>query len=183
MNAAHIHLMVNHLPLIGLLLGLILVFVSLFVASDVLKKVSLLVVFCTALTAVPAYLTGEDAEDVVENNPQVQEALIEDHEESAELSLVLMLLTGATSGIAWFLGRGSPRRLQLGSYASLVVGALAFVSVSLTANSGGKISHPEIRSDFTQPGNKPIALGTSKQEKSSEADAGRDDDDHDDEDD
>ncbi len=178
MNAAHLHLMLNHIPVIGMVVGLLLLFASLFIKSDSVKKISLLVVLIAAISTVPAYLSGEGAEDVIESIPQIQENLVERHEESAELALVLMGVTGLVAGGAWFLGRWKPQWLKAGSYASLLSGAVALYSAALTANSGGEISHPEIRAIHSSQQTGEIARKTQTQEPYSYGAEDDDDDRH-----
>ena len=70
-NPAHLHLMLNHVPLLGTAFGLGLVGWALLRKSEELKKISLGVFVIVAVLAVPAYLMGEPAEKLVENLPDV----------------------------------------------------------------------------------------------------------------
>ena len=68
MDAAHLHLMLNHIPVLGTAFGMALIAWALFRKSEELKRVSLGVFVIIALLAVPAYLTGEPAEEIVEHS-------------------------------------------------------------------------------------------------------------------
>jgi hypothetical protein len=48
-----------------------------------LKRISLGIFIIVALLAIPAYLTGEPTEELVENLPGVSKSSIEQHEEAA----------------------------------------------------------------------------------------------------
>jgi hypothetical protein len=52
--------------------------------SEELKKMSLWVFVLVALVALPVYLTGEPAEEVVEHLPGVAESFIESYEEMTQ---------------------------------------------------------------------------------------------------
>ena len=74
MNDAHLHLLVNHLPIVGAMLSLPLFGLALLMPKDrgALRAAVLVAVF-TALGGVAADLTGEPAEEVVEGLPDVTE--------------------------------------------------------------------------------------------------------------
>ena len=100
MNSAHLHLLLNHVPLIGILIGM-LVCVSGFIFKDYsIKRIALAIFIFSALSALPAYLTGEGAEEAIEHLPGVEKTLIEKHEEGA---LTFIWLIGAM-GVAALVG-------------------------------------------------------------------------------
>lgn len=147
MNPAHLHLMLNHIPLVGIGFTILLLLIALYMKNHVLINVSLVFVILVALWAIPAYLTGEPAEELVENIPGISERIIEEHEEFAEKAFILVEVTGALalfSLIAIRLNAGMAHKLVLLTLLFLIVSG---GMISWTANLGGKINHPEIRSD------------------------------------
>ena len=62
MNQVHLHLLMNHLPILGVPFGLLLLCAGMLRQSDELKKAALLTFVVAALLAVPVYFTGEPAE-------------------------------------------------------------------------------------------------------------------------
>ena len=66
MNATHLHLMLNHIPVLGTVFGLGLLVFALWRKSEELKKAALGIFLIVALLAVPVYLTGEPAEGVAD---------------------------------------------------------------------------------------------------------------------
>lgn len=144
MNAAHVHLLLNHLPLLGTAFGVLLLMVAFGRRSDELKRVSLGVFVAAALMVLPTYLTGEPAEDVVERLPGVSRPIIEEHEEAAGVAAGALGVLGAISlaGLVRFRRSALPDRLAVSAL------VLAFGVVGLmarTANLGGRIRHVEIR--------------------------------------
>ena len=146
LNLAHLHLLLNHFPTIGTIVALGLFLFSLLGRNDALKRVSLGLFVMVALLTIPAYLTGRAAQDAILDTPDVSAALIQNHQDEALLAFVFMQLTGL---FAWF-GLWQFRRLsRLASWNLAAVLLLSIVTMGLmarTANIGGEISHPEIRS-------------------------------------
>jgi hypothetical protein len=145
MNAAHFHLAVNHLPVVGLLFALGVLAVGRFIRSEAALKTGLWLTTITGLLAIPAYVSGEPAEEIVERLPGISDALIEPHEEAAVIALTVTLLAGVLAGIALFLSRGarpSPKRFLLAVFGSAII---AVGCMAWTAKLGGEIHHPEIR--------------------------------------
>lgn len=148
MNWPHVHLLLNHVPVMGVPFGFLLLAAALARKSLELTKASLGVFAVVALVTIPVYLAGEPTEEVVEHLPGISESFIEEHEESALLSLVAIEILGvlAVAGLVLFRGSSIPTWFVT---TSLVLSLLAAVSVGWTANLGREIHHPEIRSDFS----------------------------------
>ena len=146
MNLAHVHLLLNHLPPLGVLFGFLLLAAAVARKSGELVRASLVTFVLVALLAVPAYFTGEPAEKVVEEMPGVTESVIGPHEESAEASLIAALVLGVLScaGLLIYRGREIPRGFTL---ATLVLALVVTAMMAWTANLGGRIRHTEIRGE------------------------------------
>ncbi len=147
MDAAHIHLLLNHVPVLGTFFGLALLAYALLRRQQDVLKAALGVFVVTGLAAGVVYLTGESAEELVEGMAGITEALIEPHEESALVALVLAGVLGLAALVGLlFFRRGVPG--WLGS-AVLVLALVAGGAMAWTANLGGRINHPEIRPGAT----------------------------------
>jgi len=146
-NWAHVHLMINHFPVIGVL-GAILVFgYGLVRKSDEVKLLGLGLFVLIALITIPVYLTGGAAEKVVKdmNLPGVTESYIGDHEDLASAALALIELLGMAALGGLFLFRKSGMLPRWYIALVLVLSLAAAGTVGLTANLGGQIRHTEIR--------------------------------------
>lgn len=152
-NAAHLHLVLNHVPLLGLLFGFLMLLAALWRRSEELTQVSLGIFVLTALATIPVYLAGEGAEEIVEKLPHVAESLIEQHEEAGLISLISIGVLGMIALAGLLLTYRSTPPLWL--ITVMLVGAIVAGGITVwTANLGGKISHPEIRGDFQPPEDK-----------------------------
>ena len=145
MDLAHIHLLLNHFPTIGSIIGGGLFLLSLIMNSDDLKRASLVVLLGISLIAIPTYLSGNGAQDAIKSLPGVSKSLIDAHEGAALVALGFMEVTGA---FAW-LGLWQFRRLaRVPSWNLAVILVLTLVTFGLMArasNIGGEIRHAEIR--------------------------------------
>ena len=97
MSATHLHLILNHLPILGVPFGIALLTAGVLRHSTELKKAALVTFALASVLLVPVFLSGEPAEETVERLPGVSESYIENHEEMAELSLSLTTLLGIAS--------------------------------------------------------------------------------------
>jgi Ca2+/Na+ antiporter len=152
MNWAHIHLILNHIPLIGIGFVILLFLVALFRRSNEMINVALIFVIIVALWAIPAYLTGEPAEEVVEHQPGISENLIHEHEEAAEIAFIFVEVVGGIALIALIARRYARKVGHLLTIITLLGLIVGGGLVAWVANLGGKINHPEIRSDTVSIG-------------------------------
>jgi hypothetical protein len=139
-----LHLMLNHVPIVGFFLMLPVLILTLLTKRVDYKRTALLGVSVIGLLALPAFYTGEPAEEGIEHMPGVSERLIEDHEEAAELALILALVTAGLATMSWIAtGKNSTLlkwAMPLVTFAALgTSGTMAWVG-----HEGGKIRHPEI---------------------------------------
>ena len=145
MNPAHLHLMLNHVPVIGVPLVATLLAWALSRGSREIHRVALGAAVIVAALTYPVFLTGEPAEERVEDATWARESLIHEHEERAEAALIAVLLTGAIAVLGLWQSRGNRQTSR--SLGGLTLAGLA-VSAGLlgwTALLGGPIRHEEIR--------------------------------------
>jgi uncharacterized membrane protein len=152
-NPAHLHLILNHIPVLGMAVGIGLLGWGLIQKSEELARVSLGVLVIVALLAIPAYLTGEPAEEIIEDLPGVSEATIEEHEDAATFAFAGVLAVGALALgrlVVHWRAKPAPNWIVI---VVLVLSVIVFAMMIRTADLGGQIRHPELRSDFRpQPG-------------------------------
>jgi uncharacterized membrane protein len=146
MNSAHLHLIVNHLPIIFPIAGVIVLSVGIGFKTDMVKRTAYFLFTIGAVTAAMAMNSGEGAEEIVEELAGVSHKLIHEHEENAESMAILSYLLGIVSLSAlWASWKGK----SFSNLLSYIVFLIALVVVFLgkqTGTSGGEIRHPEIRS-------------------------------------
>ncbi len=153
MNGAHWHLVVNHLPIIFPVVGVIVMITGLISKSEAVKRTAYMIFTIGALSAIAAMTTGEGAEEVVEKISGVTENYIESHKETAETFAILSYILGGLS----LLGLWASFKQK--TYSNIVsIGTMVFALVVLffgkeTGTKGGEIRHTEIRSGNIIPAN------------------------------
>jgi uncharacterized membrane protein len=145
MNGAHVHLILNHVPILGTLFCLLVLAAGVLRRREEVARVALCGMVVVALVTVPAYLSGEEAEDIVRRLPEVSTETMEEHEEAALPALLAIEAAGVLALAALVLGRGGrplPRWAVLGT---LALGVIGFGLVARAANLGGQVHHSEVR--------------------------------------
>ena len=145
MDTTHLHLLTNHLPILGGVFGMLILGYGLFRKNRTLITAGLVTFVLTALSALPPYFTGESAEDAVEGLAGVSHAIIEQHEEAAAVALGFTLLLGALSLIYLILEKRVKNWKPNLSYLPLVLSVIVFALMARVGYLGGQIRHTEIR--------------------------------------
>ena len=144
MDATRIHLFITHLPVFGLFLGFIVLLYGIIKKERHVKIVSLTILLISIVGGLIAFQTGESAEETVENITGVLEDTIEQHEESAEITILFFYGLGVLSLSALY---AEVKRKKYSKQLLIIVMAFTVVTFSFvawTASLGGKIRHTEI---------------------------------------
>jgi uncharacterized membrane protein len=151
MNYAHIHLFLNHIPVVGIPIALMFTIFALIKSNKSLQRFSQFVLLGLAICVLPVYLTGEPAEEVVENLQGISSQLIEDHEEAATLSLILTLMIGGIAVVGLWFGNDE-KKARLISLLIILISFLSILALGYTAFLGGKIRHTEFQQKTSYQG-------------------------------
>lgn len=145
MDLTHIHLLLNHFPTIGTIIGGGLFILSLIMRSDDLKRASLLVLLGIALIAIPTYMSGNGAQDAIKSLPGVSQPLIGAHEGAAFVAIWFMEFTGAFAWLGLWQFRRLKRIPNWNLTVILILTVATFALMTRASNMGGEIRHAEIR--------------------------------------
>ncbi|MBX2904184.1 MULTISPECIES: hypothetical protein [unclassified Empedobacter] len=151
MNGAHWHLVVNHLPIIFPIVGVIVMITGLISKSEAVKRTAFMIFVFGALAAIAAMNTGEGAEEVVENINGVSENFIESHEEAAETFAILSYILGGISLLGLWASFKQKSFSSIISIATLIFAFVVLFFAKQTGTTGGEIRHTEIRSGNNIP--------------------------------
>ena len=144
MNATHLHLVFNHLPIIGSVLGGLILIYALLVKSERTLTAAYAVLALSALGGMITYFTGEGAEEIVEDISGISKAALEQHEGFALFAFIGITLVGFASLVGMFL------QYKKSAYASTVAWVTFFASIVAfgllvgAGYSGGQIRHTEL---------------------------------------
>jgi uncharacterized membrane protein len=149
MNEAHFHMVVNHFPIIGTILGLGILVVGYFQKNNSVKNTAYILFIVTAIFAAISMATGEGAEEMVEDMPNIGHKIIHEHEEMAEKLAVILYLLGIVSIAGLYTNIKNRSQAKLVSILAIIIGAVAIFFAQQTGTTGGEIRHTEIRADFS----------------------------------
>lgn len=149
MNDAHLHMVVNHFPIIGTILGLGILIGGLIFKNDSIKNTAYCLFIVAALFSFASMNTGEGAEEIAEKLPDVTDQIIHVHEEAAEKLALVLYFLGAISIVGLYLNVKKNAKANLVSFLALTVAAVGVFLAQQTGTTGGEIRHTEIRANGT----------------------------------
>lgn len=152
MNDAHLHMVVNHFPIIGTILGLGILITGIILKNNSVKNTSYFLFIVAAIFAAFSMGTGDGAEELVENMPSVGKQIIHEHEEMAEKLAIVLYVLGGISLVGLFLSYIKNAKANLVSYVAVVVAIVGVFFAQQTGTTGGEIRHTEIRANAVPAG-------------------------------
>lgn len=150
-SLTHVHLLLNHFPIIVTILGLLLIAVAVWRNNDYLARVALAFFVGGALSALPTYLTGDSAEHTVMHLPGVTKDAIETHSDAALISAIFVGLLGAFALWSLWRFRSSVKLPTWVVRVALVASIIGSGLMSWTGLLGGEVRHTEVRPGFIAP--------------------------------
>ena len=150
MNQVHIHLLITHLPIFGSMLGAFVLAYGIFSKSNQTKIAAYSLFTISSIGASIAYLTGEGAEERVEDLQGVVEATIKQHEEFAMFALISLIILGLISILGIFQTIKKPLLTKSLAFVILFISVISFGLVARTGYLGGQIRHTELNSTTTE---------------------------------
>lgn len=143
MDGAHAHLLFNHFPIIGSILSFLVLLAGFVFRNGIVKKTALAMIVFTSVMTVPAFLSGEEAEEALEAINQAPDAIIHEHEEMAEKGLWTTVAVGVLALFAFFNShKPIGTKLTKATLVLLLANSLFLIQIG---NAGGVIRHTEIR--------------------------------------
>lgn len=149
MNDAHLHMVVNHFPIIGTILGLGILITGIILKNNSVKNTAYALFIVAALFALASMSTGEGAEEMVEDMPNIGKRIIHEHEEIAEKLAIVLYLLGAISILGIVLNIKNHSKAKFISFVAVIIAILGVYLTTLVGTSGGEIRHTEIREGST----------------------------------
>src|SRR5579872_1953784 len=141
MDLAHTHLLLNHFPTIGTIIGGGLFLLALMTKSDDLKRASLMVLLGISLLSIPTYMSGNGAQQALASQPGLSKSLIETHEGAALVALGFMEVLGAFAWLGLWQFRRLARIPNWNLTIILILTLVTFLLMARAANIGGEIRH------------------------------------------
>jgi uncharacterized membrane protein len=143
MDPVQLHLLTNHIPVLGVLFATLALAVGVLGRSRPIARFGIACLAGAAIAVVPVYFSGEPAEESLENAVSLSETSVDRHEDAAGTAAILLAALGAAALFVWLRSRsgdGLPRASRAVLVAALAVSAI----VIWTAHLGGQIRHTEL---------------------------------------
>lgn len=144
MDLTHLHLITNHIPVMGLMFGILLLFFGMFRKSLELQFAAYMMFIISAFGAIVAYFTGGAAIESVEYIYDVSEQAIHSHGDAARITFICILILAILSLIALLFISKNPSRASGIAQIILLAAAISLGITAYTTYLGGKIRHTEI---------------------------------------
>jgi len=145
MFGSAIHLVFNHIPITGVLIGLLVLIAGLIFRKEQVNITALAIFIFTGLIAILAYLTGEGAESLAKTEGNYSETMLHIHEERSLFFVVTVLLLSVVAVITCVFHLRKKKLLAIMHFLTLVLATIAVASGIYVSKTGRQIHHPEIR--------------------------------------
>lgn len=145
LNAAHLHLVLNHVPTLGTAVALALLLLALIRRHEVLVHVGLEVLFVIAIVTMPVYVTGAAAYAHLRSGADFSDIAARMHQDAALTGFALTEFAGFVAWVALWQSRRTGHAGRGLVAAATVLSVLALAIMGRAATLGGEIHHPEIR--------------------------------------
>lgn len=148
----YVHVLLNPLPVYGLLISWIALIGALISKSRRALIVTLLLVFMTSISAWPVYEFGEQGYDrVLAMTDDDGHAWLDEHQDRAQKVIYIFYALAALSIAAIVIPLRWPKSSRPLAIAVVLLGATALASGCYIAYAGGKIRHREFRNEPAPP--------------------------------
>jgi len=148
----YVHVLLNPLPVYGLLISWIALIIALISKSRRAHIVTLILVFITSISAWPVYEFGEQGYDrVLAMTDDDGHAWLDEHQDRGQKLIYLFYLVAALSAVAIIVPLRWPKSSVPLAIAVVLLGAVALGSGCYIAYAGGKIRHREFRNEPAPP--------------------------------
>jgi uncharacterized membrane protein len=149
MNDAHLHLVVNHFPIIGTVFAVGILIAGVLNKNGSIKNTAYVLFIIGSIFGILSMNTGEAAEELVIDMPSIGREIIHEHEELAEKMALLLHVLAVLSIVALYLNFKKNTKEKLVSFFILGIGIISLFVVQKVGTSGGEIRHTEIRTEKT----------------------------------
>ena len=144
----YVHVLLNPLPVYGLLISWIGLIAALISKSRRAQIVTLILVFITSISAWPVFEFGQQGYDrVLAMTDDDGHAWLDEHQERAEKVIYIFYALAALSIAAIIVPLRWPKSSTPLAVAVVLLGAVALASGCYIAYAGGKIRHREFRNE------------------------------------
>ena len=144
MNWPHVHLALNHVPVLGTVFIFLLLVVGLLKRSAEIKKLALQGFVLLTIVTIPIKMTGDFAAETQAAKSGWDKSLVLKHEESADQATAAIFVLGLAALAGLIMSRKKRELPRWVVYVTLVLSLVTIALMVRTAQAGGLINHPEL---------------------------------------
>jgi uncharacterized membrane protein len=144
MNGTHFHLLFNHLPILGSVIGGLILLYAILVKSERTITAAYVLLVTSAIGGTITYFTGETAEETVEDIAGISNAMLDQHEDLALFAFICVGFVGVASLIGLYLQQKKSTFAPTVAWVTFLGSIVAFSILAATGYTGGQIRHTEI---------------------------------------
>jgi uncharacterized membrane protein len=141
MDQTHLHLITNHLAIIGTLFAGIVLLIGLISNTVQTRIASFILMLISSIGGYITFKTGHEAEETVEHMKGISEYVIEQHEEFAKKALWFIILLFISSIVGLYAGKKNLSAEKKISWIILLIAFISFAIFAWTGYLGGQIMH------------------------------------------
>ena len=144
MNWPYVHTLINHFPIILMVVGTGVLLLALIVRRRAVWLYALATLTLAGVSIYPVYFTGDEAADAVRNTWYIMRPMVDEHDAAAGFALASVLIVGVASAYTWWRMLRREVTTLPPVWLRTVVAVLAVWALSVvvrTAYLGGKIVH------------------------------------------
>jgi len=145
MTPVHLHLLLNHIPVLGTTFAAALLSYAFIFNKEEVRKAALAAFVLVALMTPVVFFSGDNSVDTVKKLSNVTDAAIDAHDDAAEIAFAAMVGLGLLALAQLILYRYSisEKLKKRAAFITVIFAIIALVWTAHTANLGGKIRHAE----------------------------------------
>lgn len=161
LKAEYLHVLLNPLPVYGLLAGVVVLLAGLFVRSKAARNIGLVLTILCAASAWPVLLYGQHGYNHLA--PQLDtesKQWLDAHMERAERFIYVFYFTALLGIVALVLQKKFPKAANVLTLLTLVSAITSLGLGGWISRAGGQVSHSEFREEGTPPPSSAMQSGT-----------------------
>lgn len=151
MDAVHLHLALNHFPIILPVVGVLVMLGGIFLRTEAVKRTAFAIFISGGMLTIPAFVTGEASEDSIENLSGINEQDIETHEDTVKKFALSSYFLGIFAVFGLWSSLKNKSYAPTTSITAVMVALVVIFLAKQTGTSGGEIRHPEIKNGQINP--------------------------------
>ena len=150
MNWAYLHVIINHFPIVGVIVGTLILIAGMIFKNEGIKISGLGTIVFAALAAVVVDLTGDPAREAVRGTPDFVLSLINRHENMAVVSLFIIIPAGLMAAVTLYSIWKKVKTVHFLLIMTLVISLISCAAMGYVGHTGGQIRHTEFRNGATK---------------------------------